>query len=218
MSMQKVDTAAPRVLIADDHPLYCDALRAVVPQACPGADMSEAASQEEVLGAVSGPRAFDLVLLDLNLPGAVGLSCLHALKHAAPATPIVVVSAVGDPEDHARHHHGGGKRLHSQVGPWTGAHQCAQSHHRGRNLYADRGARGAAQRRRRPCSRRADAAAAPRARAVIDGTVEQAHRARARHQRNHGEGARLGDLSKIGCRQSNAGGPRGAAASRAPTD
>ncbi len=98
MSMQNVETAAPRVLIADDHPLYCDALRAVVPQACPGADISEAASQEEVLGAVSGPRAFDLVLLDLNLPGAVGLSCLHALKHAAPATPIVVVSAVGDPK------------------------------------------------------------------------------------------------------------------------
>ena len=31
---------APRVLIADDHPLYCDALRAVVPQACPGAEIS----------------------------------------------------------------------------------------------------------------------------------------------------------------------------------
>jgi DNA-binding NarL/FixJ family response regulator len=98
MGTQKVETAAPRVLIADDHPLYCDALRAVVPQACPGAEMSEAASQDEVLGAVSGPRAFDLVLLDLNLPGAVGLSCLHALKRAAPATPIVVVSAVGDPK------------------------------------------------------------------------------------------------------------------------
>jgi DNA-binding NarL/FixJ family response regulator len=98
MDTKNVQTAAPRVLIADDHPLYCDALRAVVPQACPGADMSEAGSQDEVLSAVAGPRAFDLVLLDLNLPGAVGLSCLHALKRAAPATPIVVVSAVGDPK------------------------------------------------------------------------------------------------------------------------
>jgi len=86
------------VLIADDHPLYCDALRAVVPQACPGADISEAGSQEEVLDAVSTPVPFDLVLLDLYLPGAVGLSCLHALKRAAPTTPIVVVSAVGDPK------------------------------------------------------------------------------------------------------------------------
>jgi DNA-binding NarL/FixJ family response regulator len=89
---------APRVLIADDHPLYCDALRAVVPQACPGADISEANSQEQVLAAVAAGREFGLVLLDLNLPGATGLSCLTALKKAAPTTPIVVVSAVGDPK------------------------------------------------------------------------------------------------------------------------
>jgi len=93
-----VTADAPRVLIADDHPLYCDALRAVVPQACPGADISTAASQEEVLEAMKSPRAFDLVLLDLNLPGAAGLSCLHALRKLVPATPIVVVSAVGDPK------------------------------------------------------------------------------------------------------------------------
>lgn len=88
----------PRVLIADDHPLYCDALRAVVPQACPGADIGEAASQEQVLAAATGTRPFDLILLDLNLPGATGLSCLHALRRMVPTTPIVVVSAVGDPK------------------------------------------------------------------------------------------------------------------------
>src|SRR3984893_2251977 len=91
---------APRVLIADDHPLYCDALRAVVPQACPGADISEANSQEQVLAAVSAAagREFSLVLLDLNLPGASGLSCLMELRRVVPSTPIVVVSAVGDPK------------------------------------------------------------------------------------------------------------------------
>jgi DNA-binding NarL/FixJ family response regulator len=90
---------APRVLIADDHPLYCDALRAVVPQACPGADISEANSQEQVLAAVAAAgREFSLVLLDLNLPGASGLSCLSELRRVVPTTPIVVVSAVGDPK------------------------------------------------------------------------------------------------------------------------
>jgi DNA-binding NarL/FixJ family response regulator len=97
MTTQSAEDVPPRVLIADDHPLYCDALRAVVPQACPGADIGEAASQEEVLAAVTG-RAFSLILLDLNLPGATGLSCLHALRRIAPTTPIVVVSAVGDPK------------------------------------------------------------------------------------------------------------------------
>jgi DNA-binding NarL/FixJ family response regulator len=38
------------------------------------------------------------VLLDLNLPGATGLSCLSELRRVVPTTPIVVVSAVGDPK------------------------------------------------------------------------------------------------------------------------
>jgi DNA-binding NarL/FixJ family response regulator len=98
MNTPNADSVQPRVLIADDHPLYCDALRAVVPQACPDAEIGEAASQEEVLAAVGAGRPFDLVLLDLNLPGATGLSCLTALRRAVPATPIVVVSAVDDPK------------------------------------------------------------------------------------------------------------------------
>ena len=89
--------APRRVLIADDHPLYCDALRVVVLQACPGAEVSEAGTQQAVLDAVGGPDRFDLVVLDLNLPGASGLSCLTALRRAAPGTPVVVVSAVDDP-------------------------------------------------------------------------------------------------------------------------
>jgi DNA-binding NarL/FixJ family response regulator len=98
MNSRMTEAGAPRVLIADDHPLYCDALRAVVPQACPGAIITEAASQDEVLSALRDSRSFDLVLLDLNLPGAIGLSCLHALKERASATPIVIVSAVDDPK------------------------------------------------------------------------------------------------------------------------
>ena len=98
MNTPTVRTDPPRVLIADDHPLYCDALRAVVPQACPGAVIGEATSQQEVLAAVNDGPPFDLVLLDLNLPGATGLSCLAALRRASPTTPIVVVSAVDDPK------------------------------------------------------------------------------------------------------------------------
>ena len=93
-----IEEPPTRVLIADDHPLYCDALRAVVPQACPGAVMTEAVSQDEVLAAIAAEEHFDLVLLDLNLPGASGSSCLRAVRALAPVTPIVVVSAVDDPK------------------------------------------------------------------------------------------------------------------------
>jgi DNA-binding NarL/FixJ family response regulator len=90
-------TAAKRVLIADDHPLYRDALRAIVPQACPDADLREAACQDDVLREVTSDAAFDLIVLDLNLPGVVGLSCLKRVREIAPLTPMLIVSAVDDP-------------------------------------------------------------------------------------------------------------------------
>ncbi len=90
-------TAAKRVLIADDHPLYRDALRAIVPQACPDADLREAACQDDVLREVTSDAAFDLIVLDLNLPGVVGLSCLTRVREIAPLTPMLIVSAVDDP-------------------------------------------------------------------------------------------------------------------------
>ena len=90
-------SAAKRVLIADDHPLYRDALRAIVPQAFPGACVSEAGSQSEVCALVTSDGPFDLIVLDLNLPGAAGLSCLKQARASAPLTPIIVVSATDDP-------------------------------------------------------------------------------------------------------------------------
>jgi DNA-binding NarL/FixJ family response regulator len=86
-----------RVLIADDHPLYRDALRAIVPQAMPNAEMSEAGCQKEVVDNVTSDSSFDLIVLDLNLPGATGLSCLRHLREIAQLTPIMVVSGNDDP-------------------------------------------------------------------------------------------------------------------------
>jgi len=88
---------AKRVLIADDHPLYRDALRAIVPQALPNAQMAEAGCQKEALDSVASDSAFDLIVLDLNLPGATGLSCLRHLREVAQLTPIMVVSGNDDP-------------------------------------------------------------------------------------------------------------------------
>jgi DNA-binding NarL/FixJ family response regulator len=88
---------AKRVLIADDHPLYRDALRAIIPQAMPGAQMQEAGCQREVIASVTSDSSFDLIVLDLNLPGATGLSCLRHVRDTAQLTPILVVSGDDDP-------------------------------------------------------------------------------------------------------------------------
>ncbi|HUY84064.1 MAG TPA: response regulator transcription factor [Steroidobacteraceae bacterium] len=91
------ESVAKRVLIADDHPLYRDALRAIVPQACPSADLHEAACQDDVLRVVASDASFDLIALDLMLPGATGLSCLRKVRERAPFTPVLIVSASDDP-------------------------------------------------------------------------------------------------------------------------
>lgn len=89
---------AKRVLVADDHPLYRDALRAILPRACSATDVAEAACQQDVMAQVTCDADFDLIVLDLNLPGATGLSCLRYLRGAAPLTPVIVVSGNDDPE------------------------------------------------------------------------------------------------------------------------
>lgn len=88
---------AKRVLIADDHPLYRAALQTILPRACSGAHVAEAACQDEVMNQVASDSDFDLIVLDLNLPGATGLSCLRYVHDAAPLTPIIVVSGNDDP-------------------------------------------------------------------------------------------------------------------------
>jgi len=90
--------AAKRILVADDHPLYREALKdSVIPAACPGAELVEAASEKEVLSAITSDSCFDLVLLDLNLPGAVGMSCLLEIRKLAALTPVAIVSANEEP-------------------------------------------------------------------------------------------------------------------------
>ena len=88
---------ARRVLIADDHPLYRDALHAILSRACCASEVIEAASQAEVTRCVTCDSDFDLIILDLNLPGATDLSCLRHIRAVAPLTPLVVVSGIDDP-------------------------------------------------------------------------------------------------------------------------
>ena len=173
---------APRVLIADDHPLYCDALRAVVPQACPGADIFEANSQEQVLAAVAAGREFSLVLLDLNLPGATGLSCLAELRRIVPTTPIVVVSAVGDPKIMQDVIMGGACAFIPKSAPGQVLINALRVILAG-GTYMPTGIvaalRGGDE---RPCAQRTDPATAASPRIAVDGIVEQADRPRPGHQ------------------------------------
>jgi DNA-binding NarL/FixJ family response regulator len=86
-----------QVLIVDDHPLYRLALKGAVAAACTDCDIFEAASVAGLFDALDQLRQVDLLLLDLNLPGAYGFNALANLRGSHPELPIIVVSASDDP-------------------------------------------------------------------------------------------------------------------------
>src|SRR5947209_31638 len=88
--------ASTRLVIADDHPLFRDALRQAVTSVVPSAKIDEAGSFEDLTGLLEQDSDVDLILLDLTMPGISGFSGLIYLRAQYPAIPVVVVSASDD--------------------------------------------------------------------------------------------------------------------------
>jgi DNA-binding NarL/FixJ family response regulator len=89
--------AAFRIVIADDHPLFRDALRLAVSQTVVDGDIAEADSFDSLCARLKAAPDADLVLLDLNMPGMHGLSGLLYLRAEFAAVPIAVISANENP-------------------------------------------------------------------------------------------------------------------------
>lgn len=89
------DTRPIRVLIADDHTMVREALRAVLAPQCEV--VAEAATAEEAVAAALRTRP-DVVLLDLAMPGTGGLAAAHHLRRRAPACKVIVLSQYDDEE------------------------------------------------------------------------------------------------------------------------
>lgn len=90
--------AAPATfLVVDDHPLFLEALQRAIKSMMADATTVEAASIEAAKTELQGKGRFDVILLDLSLPGVRGLDGLLELRGLYPKQPIVVVSALEDP-------------------------------------------------------------------------------------------------------------------------
>lgn len=86
--------AAYEILIADDHPLFRSALQQALSLGLgPEVRLVEAASIAELEARLAEKSDWDLVLLDLNMPGAYGFSGLVLLRGQYPQVPVVMVSA-----------------------------------------------------------------------------------------------------------------------------
>jgi DNA-binding NarL/FixJ family response regulator len=86
-----------RLMIADDHPLFRGALREAVTGLPGRLECTEAGSFDEAAALLDQGSEFDLVLLDLSMPGARGFSGLMYLRAQYPGVPVAVVSANDDP-------------------------------------------------------------------------------------------------------------------------
>lgn len=81
------------VLVADDHPMFREALKIAVARAIPGARILEAGQLGEAAAAARDAGRLDLILLDLRMPGAEGFSGIALMHAERPDTPILVVSS-----------------------------------------------------------------------------------------------------------------------------
>jgi len=86
-----------RIILADDHPLVLEAVRALL-DGQPELKVIAAATDGRQLLDLTRRLEPDLVILDLQLPGVNGLDCLRRIKEFDPAIQVIVLSAFGDAE------------------------------------------------------------------------------------------------------------------------
>lgn len=84
------------LMVADDHPLFRDAIVGVLRDGMPDSRVMEADSLVSTLSLADEHDDLDLILLDLGLPDAEGLAGLKRLRDYAPLIPVAIVSADQD--------------------------------------------------------------------------------------------------------------------------
>ncbi|GMV61420.1 MAG: DNA-binding response regulator [Parvibaculum sp.] len=90
--------AEERIIIADDHPVFRMGMRHILGRACPGAEICEAGSFEEVLAAARDGKAPDMFVLDLLFPGFVPDQSIGMLRRQFPRATLAIVSMADDRE------------------------------------------------------------------------------------------------------------------------
>jgi len=84
------------VLLIDDHALFREGLKFLLRSLDAALDVDEAGDCAKALEHATA-RSYDLILLDLKMPGVAGLDALAALRDAIPAAPLVVLSGEDSP-------------------------------------------------------------------------------------------------------------------------
>ncbi|MGH9559423.1 MAG: response regulator [Bryobacteraceae bacterium] len=80
-----------RILVADDHPLLRDGIKRVLSREPDLHVAGEAETSEQVLERL-GEKTWDVVILDLSMPGRGGIEVLREIRKLHPTLPVLVLS------------------------------------------------------------------------------------------------------------------------------
>ncbi len=80
-----------KILIADDHPILRQGIKQIIEEAPDMEVTGEASNGAEVLTKVYN-NDFDIIVLDITMPGRSGLEALKQLKNEKPKTPVIILS------------------------------------------------------------------------------------------------------------------------------
>jgi len=88
-----------RLLLADDHGLFREAIVEFIQRAEPGATVVTARDIHEVMDILNGDEDTDIVLLDLRMPGMNGLQGLQKLRETFPEVAVALLSGMAEKQD-----------------------------------------------------------------------------------------------------------------------
>lgn len=87
-----------RVLLVDDHPALRRGMKSILEDAIAGVTVGEVGDGDQALAllAETEARPFDVVVLDLSMPGRSGIDLLAEVKHRYPKLPVLIMSLHGE--------------------------------------------------------------------------------------------------------------------------
>lgn len=87
-----------KALIIDDHPVFISALESILKGMRNNIGVDTAITAEAALNLIDHNAHYQLILLDLAMPGLDGLAFLRALEHRQVNIPVIIVSSCEEPE------------------------------------------------------------------------------------------------------------------------
>jgi DNA-binding NarL/FixJ family response regulator len=85
-----------KILIADDHAIVRRGLRHILAEEFSRLEVGEARNAQEALR-LARERTWDIIVLDISMPGRSGVEVLKELKQVCPKTPVLILT--GHPEE-----------------------------------------------------------------------------------------------------------------------